>query len=174
MSREINEKIHICSDDGMFAMKTVANFIVNRMKNNKEIIFQSNFDFMQSDVPFAMHIKRLDNTGTPNVQITIIDAEWQLFTDHDSQFINGEYRTKYFEEWKSVIRDDDGTISALDAFYYWEDHATNINTNLIDLRDDIYEWMVKEYAFIIGEGLAKVFNCGGFIVYEASYNQKEE
>lgn len=178
--RVIRERIYINTADAEYGLKTIAAFIANKMKTCDKIIFQSDFGFMNTDVPFAIMIERLD-PGVPNFytsfKVSYISADWQFYLDkiwtdvtdpHPTKIETGSWITSD-ELTNTVFDPEKQTTDPYDYFMQNITYGHSEDVHAIDLRDSLYEWLSKEYdltEYDDDDDDEFVNYVGGFIVCE--------
>lgn len=185
-NRKIGDNIHIETNDPLFCIKSIAQFLGNKMKTCERIIFQSEFGFMYSDVPFVMLIERDDSETGPYrdiyFNVKIIEADWQFYRNYiyGSDLPESKNEDQTFKDSKIYLKSWITCNELLDNTYdpseqstdpykffieQFENYGCEFNCHSIDLMDDLYNYL-NEYCDAYHLDKHDSYGVGGFIVCE--------
>lgn len=178
--RIIREWIHINTPDTEYGLKTISSFIANKMKTCDKIIFQSDFGFMNTDVPFAIMIERVEAVApyfNTSFKVSYISADWQFYHDRIYTDVTDPHPIKIeLSSWittdeycKTIFDPEEQTTDPYDYFMENISYGHSDIVNAIDLRDALYDWLCSEYDFTAYDNDDDdefVNYVGGFIVCE--------
>lgn len=166
--RKINNFIKIAEKHKRDLLLKSMMYMMNSIEFNKYIIFQSNFTFCNTDIPFTIIVDRTN----PNMDvITECCVDWAAF--HIDDFDNG---IGISDEWvtNDEFCDDEKIDKEKNAKYYVDFNSGNdfIHNNLANtiitysyeqtlLR--IYDLLVKEYGYEEDDNHDPSFDYSGII-----------
>ena len=195
--RSIRESIRIRTSDPEYGINSIANFLSHKMKTCDAIIFQSDFGFMNSDVPFAIHIERITSSDPCCIffKVRMIDTDWEFYKDRINKYecdLPENTHTVELDSWITNVECINGKLDPADQiadpvefFNEMFDHygSVDFKTPAILLCDDTYEEIIlscilkhllrEDYGPEEGEPCPfdGEVSVGGFIVYT---KEKEE
>lgn len=137
--------------DNALIVNNIVDYIVKQVKYCSDIIIQSTFGFMGSDMPWCMRINRIKN----KCFCTILSADWQFFKTNDE--------TMTYE----ICWDDKADMKSTDFFEYnacsYIDAVFDCNISELEFR--LISYLNEDYAYELDERLKDEFDCSMYIIY---------
>lgn len=137
--------------DNALTVVNLVDYIVSCIEKCSDIIIQSVFGFMGSDVPWCMRIKRVGD----KCYCTIISADWQFFKTDDE--------TMSYE----ICWNDKKDMKSTDFFEYSACNYTDdvFDCNITELELHLISYFNEDYAYELDEHLNEEFDCSMYIIY---------
>jgi hypothetical protein len=147
--KKIKEYIEVHSKDWQGTLSIITSWVVQHITDKTDkVLFQTNFGFMNDDVPCTILIK-LNKTGDYN--LSIASADWSMFNIDDESYNHvGEFCKICTTADKSTVpnwEDENNMFSIAEAI--WHNgymHYDVFNIRKDDIFNKLLEYFKEEYS----------------------------
>ena len=147
--KKIEEYIELHSKDWQGTLSTITSWVVHHITDKTDkVLFQTNFGFMNDDVPCTILIK-LNKTGDYN--LSIASADWSMF-NIDDEFYNhaGDFCKLHTRADEATVPNwttENDMFSVAEAIWYnGYMHYDVFNIQKDDIFNKLFEYFKEEYS----------------------------
>lgn len=133
-------------------MNSISQFITQQILEHRYIIFQSDFGFANTDVPFTMAVKRIDTPDETRYEFRAWSQDWSSFTieDFNTDTILSEWTCHLFDDYPELKEKNAREIVENEHFVdkdYYSFMSTTVSSPMhiddqhidVDLETNIWE-----------------------------------